>query len=181
MAQVALVCGFFGDLSARCRSWCRLGVFLGPFQAALGIKGHENLPGDATATQALANELGAMSEEARRDHPAWLAYTVYNKVAEKLQREAIEDFRIDFEDGFGNRPDDEEDATAIFAAEQVAEGMQNGTLSPFIGIRIKPFTEELKTRGIRTLDLFVSRLAELTNGQLPPNFVVTLPKVEIPE
>lgn len=148
---------------------------------ALGIKGHEALPDDAAAVATLKQTLDTMPEHVRKEHPAWLAYTVYNKVAEKLQREAIEDFRVDFEDGFGNRPDDEEDATAIFAAEQIAQGMQDGTLSPFIGIRIKPFTEELKTRGIRTLDLFLSRLAELTNGKLPDNFVVTLPKVEIPE
>ena len=31
----------------------------------------------------------------------------------KLEREPVEDFRIDFEDGFGARPDAEEDATAI--------------------------------------------------------------------
>lgn len=148
---------------------------------SLGIRGHQNLPDEPHKIAALNDLLDGMDDEARRAHPAWLAYTVYQKVGEKLNREAIEDFRIDFEDGFGNRPNEEEDSTAIFAAEQVAKGMDDGTLSPFIGIRIKPFTEELKTRGIRTLDLFVSRLAELTNGKLPPNFVVTLPKVEIPE
>jgi len=106
---------------------------------------------------------------------------VYERVKEKLEREAIEDFRIDFEDGFGNRPDKEEDETAIAAAMNVAEGMKNKTLPPFIGIRIKPFTEELKLRGIRTLDLFVSTLVKETGGKLPSNFVVTLPKVTIPE
>ena len=33
-------------------------------------------------------------------------------------------------------------ATAVTAAKEVAKGMQDKTLSPFIGIRIKPFTEE---------------------------------------
>ena len=34
---------------------------------------------------------------------------VYNKVIAKLKFEAIEDFRIDFEDGYGNRSNEEED------------------------------------------------------------------------
>jgi hypothetical protein len=59
--------------------------------------------------------------------------------------------------------------------------MKNKTISPFIGIRIKPFTEDLKNRGIRTLDLFLTRLLERTGGVLPQNFVVMLPKVTIPE
>ncbi|PCJ83463.1 MAG: phosphoenolpyruvate kinase [Flavobacteriales bacterium] len=110
-----------------------------------------------------------------------LASQVYEKVKEKLETEAVEDFRIDFEDGYGNRPDDEEDTTAEFAAIQVAKAMEEGILSPFIGIRIKPFTEELKERGVRTLDIFLSTLLEKTDGKLPENFVVTLPKVQIPE
>lgn len=110
-----------------------------------------------------------------------LASDVYNKIVKKLEREAIEDFRIDFEDGFGNRPDAEEDATAEFAANEVAKGMKESTLPPFIGIRIKPFSEELKNRSLRTLDIFVTTLVAATGGKLPANFVVTLPKVQLPE
>ncbi|RYD94593.1 MAG: phosphoenolpyruvate kinase, partial [Sphingobacteriales bacterium] len=110
-----------------------------------------------------------------------IAGDVYQKVMRKLQTEAVEDFRIDFEDGYGNRSNEEEDATAVQAAQEVAKGMQAGTLSPFIGIRIKPFTEEMKERGLRTLDLFVSTLVKATGGRLPDNFVVMLPKVTIPE
>jgi len=113
--------------------------------------------------------------------PAWLAHTIYERVQEKLRREPVEDFRIDFEDGYGNRPDQEEDSHAESAAVEVAEGVRNGTLPPFIGIRIKPFNEELRTRSFRTLDIFVSTLSERTEGQLPGNFVVTLPKITIPE
>ena len=104
------------------------------------------------------------------------ADTVYARVIDKLKREPVEDFRIDFEDGYGNRPDDEEDGHAAAAAREVAVGMKNGTLSPFIGIRIKPFTQELMRRSIRTLDIFLSEL-----GPLPPWFVVTLPKIQLPE
>ena len=106
---------------------------------------------------------------------------VYNKVIAKLKAEAIEDFRIDFEDGYGNRSNEEEDETARTTALEVAKGMQEKTLPPFIGIRIKPFTEEMKERGLRTLDIFISTLIKETGGKLPDNFIVMLPKVTIPE
>src|SRR5258708_32518949 len=106
---------------------------------------------------------------------------VYDKVVRKWETEPVEDYRIDFEDGYGNRPDAEEDAVAVSVAGELATGMKNKTLSPFIGIRIKPFTEDLKYRSVRTLDLFVTELLKRTGGVLPANFVVMLPKVTIPE
>ena len=99
----------------------------------------------------------------------------------KLKTEAVEDYRIDFEDGYGNLSNEEEDQTAETTARELAKGMREGTLSPFVGIRIKPFTEEMKERGLRTLDIFVSTLVKETGGKLPENFVVMLPKVTIPE
>ncbi|MBS2024015.1 MAG: phosphoenolpyruvate kinase, partial [Deltaproteobacteria bacterium] len=99
------------------------------------------------------------------------------RVKDKLRREAVEDFRIDFEDGYGNRPDAEEDGHAASAAEQVAHGLAQGTLPPFIGIRIKTFSDELVARSARTLDIFVTTLVKATGGKLPPNFRGTLPKV----
>jgi citrate lyase beta subunit len=113
--------------------------------------------------------------------PEALEQTIYTRVLEKLEREPVEDFRIDFEDGYGNRPDPEEDGHAEMAASEVAAGLDAGTLSPFIGIRIKPLTEELRARSLRTLDIFVSTLAEKSGGRLPENFVVTLPKITVPE
>ncbi|MDQ3020369.1 MAG: phosphoenolpyruvate kinase [Bacteroidota bacterium] len=110
-----------------------------------------------------------------------LTEKVYNKVIDKLRNEAIEDYRIDFEDGFGNRPDKEEDETAEFTAKEVAKAMTVNLLPPFIGIRIKTLSEELKRRAIRTLDIFISTLLKETNGRLPENFVVTLPKVTVVE
>ena len=147
----------------------------------LEIDGHECLPDSAKGTKKLEKKLDKMSEKERKKDSAWLAYSVYNKMIQKLEKEPVEDFRIDFEDGFGNRPDDEEDATAINAANELALGMKHKTISPFIGIRIKPFTEDLKYRGVRTLDLFLTTLLERTNNKLPANFVVMLPKVTIPE
>jgi citrate lyase beta subunit len=106
-----------------------------------------------------------------------LAETIYDRVFRKLEHEAVEDFRIDFEDGYGNRPDAEEDAHAASAAEEVAKGHTGGTLPPFIGIRIKPLTAELAGRSLRTADIFISTLLVRTKNRLPPGFVVTLPKI----
>ncbi len=145
----------------------------------LKLDGFEHLPDSLEDIEDLTKRLDAMTEAQRKKEHAWLSYSVYNKIIAKLKREGVEDFRIDFEDGFGNRPDDEEDATAVNAANELADGMANKTISPFIGIRIKPFTEDLKLRGVRTLDIFLTTLLEKTKGKLPDNFVVMLPKVTI--
>jgi citrate lyase beta subunit len=110
-----------------------------------------------------------------------LADRIYPRLVDKLRREPVEDFRIDFEDGFGHRPDDEEDGYAEDAARHVAAAAKGGTLPPGIGIRIKPLGEELKRRSLRTFDLFLTALLNANGGALPQNFVVTLPKITTPE
>jgi citrate lyase beta subunit len=110
-----------------------------------------------------------------------LADRIYTRVVDKLTREPVEDFRIDFEDGFGARPDHEEDGFALLCASEVAAGLRDHTLPPSIGIRIKPLNEELKRRSVRTFDMFLTRLLKETAGALPANFVVTLPKITAPE
>jgi citrate lyase beta subunit len=115
------------------------------------------------------------------DLDAALAGRIYPRVVDKLTREPVEDFRIDFEDGFGNRPEIEEDGFAQIAANEVAAGLRERTLPPSIGIRIKPLNEELKRRSLRTFDLFLTRLLERSQGALPPNFVITLPKITAPD
>ena len=109
------------------------------------------------------------------------AETIWQRVVEKLAREPVEDFRIDFEDGYGNRPDAEEDPHAEAVGRELARGMEEGELPPFIGIRIKPFTHELMRRGVRTLDIVLTTLCARTGGRLPSGFVVTLPKIQLPE
>ncbi|MES2284726.1 MAG: aldolase/citrate lyase family protein [Bacteroidota bacterium] len=151
------------------------------FAKAIELPGYASLPSDAKGIELLIKKMDSSSEIERKKEIAWLSYTTYNKVIGKLKTEALEDFRIDFEDGFGNRSWEEEDATAVQAAKEVAKGMKANSLSPFIGIRIKPFTEDMKERGARTLDIFLTTLSEETNGKLPDNFVVMLPKVTIPE
>ena len=151
------------------------------FAKAIELPGYEALPTDTKAIAALIQKMDNASETERKQEAAWLSYTTYNKVLNKLKTEALEDFRIDFEDGFGNRSWEEEDTTAERAAKEVAKGMKANSLPPFIGIRIKPFTEDLKERGVRTLDIFLTTLSSETGGKLPNNFVVMLPKVSIPE
>jgi len=108
-----------------------------------------------------------------------LAAIVRARVADKLRREPVEDFRIDFEDGYGDRSDAEEDGHARAAAEEVAAGRVAGTLPPFVGLRIKPLTRDLHARGLRTLDLFVTTIARAT-GRSPLRLIVTIPKITTP-
>jgi len=109
-----------------------------------------------------------------------LAEPVYARVKEKLAREPVEDFRIDFEDGYGTRPDADEDRDVANAAREVAKGHEARTLPEFIGIRVKPLTEELRVRSVRTLRIFLGTLLDEA-GELPENLVLTLPKVTISE
>ena len=108
---------------------------------------------------------------------AHLAETLRARIADKLNREPVEDFRLDFEDGYGTRPDKEEDGHAESAAHEVAAGLRAATLPPFIGIRIKPLSHELHGRSLRTLDIFVTALAGESKKELPPRFVITIPKI----
>jgi len=84
------------------------------------------------------------------------------RVRAKLGTEPIEDLRIDFEDGYGTRPDDEED-------DDVRRVAKSAPPTPFSGIRFKSLEAPTRARGLRTLDLYLSTAAAPT--------VVTLPKV----
>jgi citrate lyase beta subunit len=126
----------------------------------------------------LESKLIENEEQARAENfEAWFAWTIYNRVTQKLQREPIEDFRIDFEDGYGFRADSEEDAHAVAASSELAKAFFNKTITRFCGFRIKSFQAETIKRAIKTLDLFLTNLLEKTDGKLPENFVVTLPKI----
>ncbi|ALE05795.1 aldolase [Arthrobacter sp. ERGS1:01] len=104
-----------------------------------------------------------------------LAAAVAPRVAAKLASEPIEDLRLDFEDGFGDRGDAVEDEAAVTAGRAVNAAVEAGTAPPFIGIRFKCFEAPTRARGLRTLDLFVSSLVE--SGGLPDGLILTLPKV----
>jgi citrate lyase beta subunit len=96
----------------------------------------------------------------------------HDAVRAKLAREPVEDLRIDFEDGYGIRPDEVEDAAARSAAVALA-GLRDEP--PFTGIRIKSLEPAVRRRGLATLTLFLATLLE--RSELPAGFRVTLPKV----
>ncbi|MFI0154541.1 DUF6986 family protein [Streptomyces lydicus] len=149
------------------------------------------VPGDAFAADTLRSwgdqALAALDEHAPDagalaavlDIPEALAADVHDRVRAKLTREPIEDLRIDFEDGYGPRPDAEEDAAAARAAALVAAAYGNGTAAPYMGIRMKCMEAAVRDRGIRTLDIFLTGLMEA--GGLPDGLVLTLPKVTYAE
>jgi len=158
------------------------GADFAAFARAVGLAGANSLPESPDAAASIAKSIEADPEAARRENPAaWFAHTVYRRIREKLRREPVEDLRIDFEDGYGNRPDDEEDGHAAAVAGEVSAGLNAGELPPFFGIRIKPLNEELRERSIRTLDIFLTTLAEKSRGELPKRFYITLPKVALPD
>jgi Domain of unknown function (DUF6986) len=150
------------------------------FAKAIGLPGSDRLP-DATSAGKLAQSIESEPESARReDRAAWLAHTVYTRVRERLSRVPVEDLRIDFEDGYGNRSWEEEDRDAAATASEIAAAIESGALPAGIGIRIKPFSEDLRARGLRTLDIVVTELAAKARGKFPARFFVNLAKVTVP-
>ncbi|MEP7002326.1 MAG: phosphoenolpyruvate kinase [bacterium] len=165
-----------------------------PGEAGFRQPVHTVYGGAQLFTSDSARKLGDVAQRAMRDYapdPATLGRalgieghpaldTIYARVVAKLTSEPVEDFRIDFEDGYGNRPDSEEDGHCIAVGEALALGMRNRTLPPFIGLRIKPLNEELRVRSMRTLELVLTEVVKRANA-LPQNFVVTVPKIVILE
>lgn len=124
--------------------------------------------GDYAATPRLLGQALGISA-----HPA--LETIHGRLRAKLEREPVEDYRVDFEDGYGNRPDAEEDHHAVRAASEIARAAAAGSLPRVIGIRVKALTEELRERSVRTLDLVLTAL--IADGGLPERWMITLPKV----
>ncbi|MEJ7754940.1 MAG: 2-oxo-4-hydroxy-4-carboxy-5-ureidoimidazoline decarboxylase [Nocardioidaceae bacterium] len=104
------------------------------------------------------------------------AAAVYERVRDKLAVEPVEDLRIDFEDGYGSRPDDEEDAAAAAAAQALREALDDGRRA---AVRRHP-VQELRARTPERAAYAPSTCSSGSSpdpGALPPGFVVTLPKV----
>jgi citrate lyase beta subunit len=120
----------------------------------------------AGSPSALAIAVGADADAVAEVWPLLLA---------KLKREPVEDLRIDLEDGYGLRADDEEDGHAASAARSLVTAIGDGTAPPYCGIRFKSFEASTRRRGLRTLDLVIGTV--LDAGPLPAGWVVTLPKV----
>lgn len=102
------------------------------------------------------------------------------RVHAKLERQPVEDLRVDFEDGYGARPDDEEDRHAEEAARALHASRESGTAQVSFGLRVKSFADGRQSRSVRTLDTFLTTLIEAAGG-LPEGFVVTFPKVNTAE
>ena len=96
-------------------------------------------------------------------------------VRSKLEREPIEDLRVDFEDGYGSRPHDEEDSAARAAVETIIADRADGSAARHIGLRFKSLEAPTRRRGLRTLDLVIGGL--MAGHGLPDGFKITLPKV----
>ena len=137
----------------------------------------ENWGTEALAAVEAEGTLTGLAAEAGLS--AELAAAVVPLVEAKLRSEPVEDLRLDFEDGYGIRPDEEEDGHARQAAAAVAAAVAAGTAPPFVGIRFKSFEAATRARGVRTLDLFLAGL--LAAGELPEGLVLTLPKVSTVE
>ncbi len=106
---------------------------------------------------------------------------IHRRVRRKLEAEPVEDYRIDFEDGFGSHPDAVEDAEVLRCADATVAAMREGTLSPSFGIRVRALTRELAARSLQTTDLFVQSVLAGSGGTLPTGFLVTLAKVTVAE
>ncbi len=148
------------------------------FARIFGLKGSEGLPHLPGAVAELDAAAESDAHRLRNENfPAWFAWSVHRKTIEKLEKEPVEDFRIDFEDGYGFRTDEEEDGHAVTASTELAGALNEGKITAFSGFRIKSFGPETRERGIKSLERFLGNFLDRTNGQVPENFFVTLPKV----
>lgn len=156
------------------------------FAEAMWLKGADSLPKHQELIEDLEFKISDNPEKIKVENfPAWFAWNVFRKTVNKVKNEPVEDFRIDFEDGYGIRSNSEEDEHAISASDELAK-LKNKTLEnsldsianlPFCGVRIKSFQKETFQRAARTLNLFLTNLFEKCGGNLPENFAVTLPKI----
>jgi citrate lyase beta subunit len=122
------------------------------------------------ARQAMADHATVLRDCLGEDADELLAL-----VDDKLTREPIEDLRVDFEDGYGVRPDDVEDADVARTARALAASQAAATHAASYGIRFKSFERPTRSRGLATLVGFVDGL--LSAGGRLDGFVPTLPKV----
>lgn len=110
--------------------------------------------------------------------PIELTEGAFPGIVAKLELAPVEDYRIDFEDGYGLRADADEDAHARAAGAELAKAVAAGVVAPRMGVRIKALAKATRARSLRTFGLFFEAL--LSKGSAPDHFVVTLPKVTHP-
>lgn len=142
---------------------------------SLGVRALDALARYAPDGDALARAMAFSGRERA------FAGDVHGRVARKLESEPVEDYRIDFEDGYGMHADAVEDAEAMRCAHATVAAMRAGNLTPTFGIRVKPLTRELAARALQTTDLFIETVLSGSGGSLPSSFLVTLAKVTLTE
>ncbi len=104
---------------------------------------------------------------------------VWPLVRSKLEREPIEDLRVDAEDGY-RAASGNEDADVLAAAAAVAADVRSGCAPPFLGLRAKCLEGPVRARGLRSLDLFLGGLVEGVGGPSGLDGIdlrITLPKI----
>ncbi len=119
--------------------------------------------------------LQALDENTKRFGAIVQDADVEARVRTKLEREPVEDLRVDFEDGYGGKSETQEDVDAARAARELAESQRARKAAPFGGIRIKSFEAATRQRSIRTLTSYLTAFLD-AEGSLD-GWVVTLPKV----
>ncbi|CAA9232442.1 MAG: hypothetical protein AVDCRST_MAG57-1890 [uncultured Blastococcus sp.] len=136
------------------------------------------VPADAVVP-GLATAWGSAALEALDEHglpdlglDGDLLDQVLPRVRAKLATEPVEDLRVDAEDGYRGRAEQEDD-DVLRAAAAVAADSAAGVAPPSVGIRGKSLEGPTRRRGVRSLDLFLGTFG--TGG--PQRAVVTLPKV----
>ncbi|WP_327110487.1 aldolase/citrate lyase family protein [Nocardia sp. NBC_01730] len=92
-------------------------------------------------------------------------------VRKRLERDPVQDLRIDFEDGYGFRADVEEDRAAVSAGAVLAAWARRPG-SPTGGIRMKGLAGGERHRALRTLELVLD-----SAGGVPDGFIFTVPKI----
>ncbi len=145
---------------------------------AMWLRGADGLPRSEAAIRELEFEFADDPAKAAAKHPAAsFAWNVHERVIGKLKTEPVEDFRIDFEDGYGIRTDEEEDNHAATAARELAALQFGDSPIAFCGFRVKSFQRETFARAVRTLRIFLDEFLKSSSNRIPANFVVTLPKI----
>ena len=130
----------------------------------------------AAASAALARYAPRPEDMARiTGLDAHAVQAVWPAVGDKLGREPVEDLRVDLADGYGTRPDEEEDRHAAMVGLELAAAVSTRSAPPFLGIRCKSLQPATRRRGLRTLDLVLRTM--LDGAELPDGWVITLPKV----
>lgn len=103
-----------------------------------------------------------------------LGSRIFTSVSRKLASHPIEDLRLDFEDGLSCGPE-EEDRLIPQLAPRLLAAQEAGLMPAAWGIRFKSLERATRERGLRTLIGVIDAVAD--DGQLPPGFRLTLPKV----